>query len=386
MNNLHNVKRGDSSKRNLLHSLYYVMTKTCFKAGIITIVGVVFTSLGLYTAQKIERPSQSAALAQVSSGSYHPEIDGIVEEQEYPQKLELEKGMFNISWKNDREFLYMALKAKTIGWIAIGFEPTSRMKDADMIFGWVEDGQTTLLDLYSTGSTGPHPPDLELGGTDDILEFEGSEEDGYTTIEFKRKMDTGDKYDKVLVPGQTLNFIWAMASLDSFNRKHNILNRQAKLTLQKEEVESAQAWMDIELKDVRTGELFRVSDFRGRPILLESFAVWCPTCLRQQKEMQKLKEKEGDTVVHISLNTDPNEDEDKIREHLEENGLDWYFAVSPPELTKALIDEVGLAIVSAPLAPVILICEDESVRLLRGGVKSAQTLLSEIEKGCENGN
>jgi len=361
------------------------MAKICFNAGIMIIVGVVFTSLGLCTAQETEQFSQSAALAQVISGSYHPEIDGMVEEQEYPQKLELEEERFIVFWKNDHEFLYMALKAKTTGWVAIGFEPTTRMKDADMIFGWVKDGQATLLDLYSTGSTGPHPPDEELGGTNDILEFEGTEEGGYTTIEFKRKMDTGDKYDKVLIPGQTLNFIWAMATSDSFNRKHNILRKRATLILE-EEVKSARTWMDIELKDIATGEQFRVSDFKGTPILLESFAVWCPTCLKQQKEIEKLKAKEGDTIIHISLNTDPNEDEDKIREHLERNGFDWYFAISPPQLTKALIDEVGLAIVSAPLAPVLLICEDQSTRFLPGGVKSAETLLSEVEKGCQNGD
>ena len=42
------------------------------------------------------------------------------------------------------------------------------------------------------------------------------------------------------------------------------------------------AWMDIELEDALTGEVFRVRDFVGRPILLESFAVWCSICLRQQ--------------------------------------------------------------------------------------------------------
>ncbi len=129
-----------------------------------------------------------------------------------------------------------------------------------------------------------------------------------------------------------------------------------------------------------------MSDFKGRPILLEVFAVWCPTCLSQQKEMQKLKEKGGDTVVRISLNMDPNEDEAKVRKHIEEHGLDWYFAISPPELTKALIDEVGLAILSAPLSPVIVICEDQPVRLLADGVKSAEALVSEIEKGCKNVN
>ena len=144
---------------------------------------------------------------------------------------------------------------------------------------------------------------------------------------------------------------------------------------------TASAWMDIELTDVATGQTFKISDFKGKPILLESFAVWCPTCLAQQKEIKKVKQSEGDAIIHISLDTDPNEDADKIREHMERNGLDWYFVVSPIELTNALIDEFGLAVVNAPSAPVILISEDQSARLLRSGVKSADDLLSEIETG-----
>ena len=146
---------------------------------------------------------------------------------------------------------------------------------------------------------------------------------------------------------------------------------------------AASAWMDIELTDVATGQTFKLSDFRGKPVLLESFAVWCPTCLRQQKEMQKLLAREGEAIIHVSLDTDPNEDEAKVKEHLERNSLDWYFAISPIELTEALIDDFGLAIVSAPSAPVVLICKDQSTRFLKDGVKSADSLLLEVEKGCK---
>ena len=146
---------------------------------------------------------------------------------------------------------------------------------------------------------------------------------------------------------------------------------------------TAPGWMEIELTDVATGETFKVSDFKGKPILLESFAVWCPTCLAQQKEMKKVKQIDGENIIHISLDTDPNEDEDKVREHIEKNELDWYFAVSPVELTQALIDEFGLNFVSAPRAPVVLICEDQSTRFLRSGVKPAEELVSEIENGCQ---
>ncbi len=142
------------------------------------------------------------------------------------------------------------------------------------------------------------------------------------------------------------------------------------------------SWMDILLTDVLTGETFKISDFKGKPILLESFAVWCPTCLRQQREIAKLHASEGDSIIHISLDTDPNEDAAKVREHAETNSLDWYFAVSPIELTQALVDEFGFEVVTAPMSPVILICPAQSARLLQRGVKSADTLLAEVNKGC----
>ncbi len=37
---------------------------------------------------------------------------------------------------------------------------------------------------------------------------------------------------------------------------------------------SAIAWLDTELTDVVSGETYRLSDFKGTPILLHSFAVW----------------------------------------------------------------------------------------------------------------
>ena len=141
-------------------------------------------------------------------------------------------------------------------------------------------------------------------------------------------------------------------------------------------------WKDMELKDIRTGEVFKVSDFEGKTILIESFAVWCPTCLKQQNEVKILSETEDENVVHIALDTDPNEDEQVVLDHVESNGFDWYYAVSPVEFTQALIDDFGVTVVNAPSAPIILVCEDQSARLLRNGVKTADELQDEISNGC----
>jgi thiol-disulfide isomerase/thioredoxin len=147
-------------------------------------------------------------------------------------------------------------------------------------------------------------------------------------------------------------------------------------------IDESMDWRDVELTDSTTGETFRISDFEGKPVLLESFAVWCSTCLLQQKEIRKLQDDENDTTIHVSLDTDPNEDDSAVRAHQERNGFDWYFAVSPSNLTQKLIDEFGLSFVNAPTAPVVLICEDQSTRFLENGVKSAEELKQEIEVGC----
>ena len=147
--------------------------------------------------------------------------------------------------------------------------------------------------------------------------------------------------------------------------------------------ENVPTWMEFELIDIRTGETFTIFDLTGKPILLESFAVWCPTCTKQQKEIKNLHEEIGDDVISISIDTDPNEDAEIIRAHINANDFTWYYTISPIEMTKALIDEFGNSIISAPTAPMVLICEDLSYRKLVGfGARSVDKLKQEIAKGC----
>ena len=140
-------------------------------------------------------------------------------------------------------------------------------------------------------------------------------------------------------------------------------------------------WASIELVDAVTGESFRIADYAGNPILVESFAVWCSICLRQQREMAKLVESEGEAIIHVSLDTDPNEDLAAVKQHAEKYEFSWLFAVAPVEMTQMLIDEFGLTVVNAPSAPVIFIDVDGSARLLPSGVKSAEEILEEIAGG-----
>jgi PKD repeat protein len=144
--------------------------------------------------------------------------DGVIDAGEYTKTNAY--GDYEIYWRSDGEYIYIGMKAKTSGWVALGIQPGSRMKDADMVFGFVKGGQATVYDLFSTGDFGPHPPDTELGGTADIAEYGGKEQDGYTIIEFKRDLNTGDDYDNPLSSGVN-KIIWAYGASDDLTLQHS---------------------------------------------------------------------------------------------------------------------------------------------------------------------
>jgi len=135
------------------------------------------------------------------------------------------------------------------------------------------------------------------------------------------------------------------------------------------------AWRTTELTDVLTDETFTIGSL-APPVLVETFAVWCPTCTRQQGEVGALLDRRED-VTAVSLNVDPNEDAAAVREHAESEGFDWPAAVAPPEVTTSLKEAFGNTVLNPPSAPVVRVCAD-SATLLGTGVKSADDLADSL--------
>ena len=156
-----------------------------------------------------------------TAGLFAQEVDGVVGEGEYPFATEFAGGLYRLYWSHDGETITIAVSADTAGWVAVGTGPGPVMADADMMFGWVEaGGRVVMRDAYSVDTYGPHPDDEELGGRMDILEFAGSETDGVTTLEFSRKMQTGDEYDREFPVEGMLPIIWALGDSDGFEPIH----------------------------------------------------------------------------------------------------------------------------------------------------------------------
>ncbi len=146
-------------------------------------------------------------------------IDGVIYAGEYAHSTEA--AGFEVHWSNDATLLRVGLISPGTGWLAIGFDPVSRMQGANFILGAVVDGKTIVRDDFGTGAVS-HSPDTASGGTDDILEAAGCEANGRTYLEFVIPLDSGDAMDKPLVPGNTYKILIAYHETnDDFGAWHS---------------------------------------------------------------------------------------------------------------------------------------------------------------------
>lgn len=128
----------------------------------------------------------------------------------------------NLQWQVDGDMLHVQVAAMTTGWVAVGFDPSSRMADANIIIGYVANGELTISDDYGVGPT-RHAPDTANGGTMDVTNATGEERDGGTLIRFTIPLDSGDAWDRPLVPGESYRIILAHGpnGADNLRTRHS---------------------------------------------------------------------------------------------------------------------------------------------------------------------
>ena len=134
---------------------------------------------------------------------------------------QIEKDGFLIAWRivgTDIEFI---VEQSTLGWVAIGFEPSRVMKDADIIIGYVDGSEVVIEDHFAHRLTA-HRPDVDMGGSNNVTVISGSEEGGRTRLRFRRPLNTGDEYDTPLSRGQSVEviFAWGRNRADNTSALH----------------------------------------------------------------------------------------------------------------------------------------------------------------------
>lgn len=134
------------------------------------------------------------------------------------------------------------------------------------------------------------------------------------------------------------------------------------------------------LKDVRTGESFTLGGFSGKVVLVEGMAVWCPLCTDQQRQIRAALPSLGPDVVVVSLDTDPNEDEQTLKRYVERTGFDWRFAIAPRSLQSALGAAFGTHFLNPPSTPLVVISPKGEAHVTAPGIKSANDIRKLVDR------
>src|SRR5690606_13578148 len=133
--------------------------------------------------------------------------------------------------------------------------------------------------------------------------------------------------------------------------------------------------------DVNSGEAFTINDLKGNVILVETMAVWCSNCFKQQTEVKSLHETLGerDDFVSLGMDIDPNEDAAQLKSFVEGNGFDWKYVVSPAEVSAEFASLYGGQFLNPPSTPMLIIDRKGVAHPLPFGIKSADELLKALQ-------
>ncbi|MFN4218419.1 MAG: DOMON domain-containing protein [Candidatus Bipolaricaulia bacterium] len=199
-----------------------------FKKGIaLAAVLVVVALVGVFTGS-IPAASQGPAKidGQIAAGEYQYQCVVDISKVTAGATFKM-----SFSWTIDKEFIYVGMQAPATGWVGWGLMNGTPgkviMQGSDLIIGYVKDGQVFIEDTYGD-TIFSHKPDTALtykdkGGQEhfgvrDIVEAAGTEDTAGTTIEFKRKLYTGDFFD-LPVPVRGEVYV-AYSDVDDFGTVH----------------------------------------------------------------------------------------------------------------------------------------------------------------------
>jgi thiol-disulfide isomerase/thioredoxin len=91
------------------------------------------------------------------------------------------------------------------------------------------------------------------------------------------------------------------------------------------EVIGAEKAFEFTLVDT-DGREFSLSDFRGKYVLIDFFAIWCKPCEISLPHLKSLKNQLGTDIVIISIDIDVEETEQQVIDYKQAHGMDWIVA------------------------------------------------------------
>jgi peroxiredoxin len=142
-------------------------------------------------------------------------------------------------------------------------------------------------------------------------------------------------------------------------------------------------WLSLELVDARTGDVFALEDFAGRTVLVEPMATWCSSCRRQMTELRDVVAGlDPAAFAFVGLSVETALAPGELARYADAHGFGWTFAVSSPELLRALTATFGFSVANPPATPHFIVRPDGTVGELSTGFRSAEQLVAALTEAA----
>jgi len=168
----------------------------------------------------------------------------------------------------------------------------------------------------------------------------------------------------------------ASAGPEKIQENKEVTGGNAENTGQEVEIGTAvgQRAPDFSLTDLE-GKEFKMSDFRGRPVILYFAAAWCPSCIPETEALARIKSEYGDKVEIVWIDVDPRRDtEGDLRRLGKEHGGDFIYAFDRPD------NEVALKFKVRALETTYILDQEGIVRYKDFGPTDYETYSQELDK------
>jgi cytochrome c-type biogenesis protein len=128
---------------------------------------------------------------------------------------------------------------------------------------------------------------------------------------------------------------------------------------------------DFTLTDV-DGIAFRLSDQRGKVVVLEFMRTTCSACISEEPYLRQLRSKFGSNVVMVIVSVDPSGDTDSVlRNHRDQNLMGWIAIGDKAEVYRLY------AVQATPT--IFIIDKNGYVQYQHVGLTESAVLISEVE-------
>jgi len=118
------------------------------------------------------------------------------------------------------------------------------------------------------------------------------------------------------------------------------------------------------------GNIFSLSDFRGKVVVLDLMATWCGPCVYEIPNLKEVQQHYGDSIIILSISVGGDSNQE-LKNFKVEQGATWRFAIDT--------DDVGTKYGALYIPKLVIIDKNGNIEFANEGVTSSSTLIEKID-------